>query len=158
MSDAIKSDVWKKAGGGHELTCPSGQSCRARRPGIQTFITRGMIPNQLMPLIEGAISGKEVDVAELAKGLDLEKIQDMMGLFDAVTIYCVMEPKVLPLPPEDEERDDDAVYVDMIEMDDKMFIFQWAVGGTSDLEEFRKQSSATVDAVRASGTVEMPPL
>ena len=35
------------------------------------------------------------------------------------------------------ERDEDTLYADEVNMDDKMFIFQFAVGGTADVESFR---------------------
>jgi hypothetical protein len=44
-------------------------------------------------------------------------------------------------------REPGVLYVDMVAMEDKLFIFQWALGGTSDLEQFRKELGANVDAL-----------
>jgi len=42
------------------------------------------------------------------------------------------------------ERDPDILYADQVDMDDKLFIFQWALGGTRDLERFREQQQKSV--------------
>jgi hypothetical protein len=36
-----------------------------------------------------------------------------------------------------------------VDSDDKMFIMNWAMGGTRDLERFRRQHRASVDRVSA---------
>jgi len=48
-------------------------------------------------------------------------------------------------------RQDDLVYADMIDIEDKMFIFNFAVGGTRDVEQFRAgslQSLGSMDDVK----------
>ena len=47
-------------------------------------------------------------------------------------------------------KDDDLLYVDEVEDEDKMFIFQWTTGGTADIATFRQQASTSLAAV-ASG-------
>lgn len=42
------------------------------------------------------------------------------------------------------KRDPDKVYADEVDLEDKMFIFQWAVGGTADLARFRQESADLV--------------
>jgi hypothetical protein len=37
------------------------------------------------------------------------------------------------------ERDEDVLYVDEVSLEDKNFIFQFAVGGTADVERFREE-------------------
>ncbi|WNM69102.1 hypothetical protein SEA_ERUDITE_26 [Microbacterium phage Erudite] len=49
----------------------------------------------------------------------------------------------------DEDRDPEAVYVDYIDSVDKMFIMNFAVGGSGDLAEFRAQTEALVGGVPA---------
>ena len=39
---------------------------------------------------------------------------------------------------------DEVVYADEVDLEDKMFIFQYAVGGTRELERFRREHSAGV--------------
>lgn len=45
------------------------------------------------------------------------------------------------------ERDPNVLYVDQVSMEDKVFVFQWALGGTSNLEQFRKEHRANVESV-----------
>lgn len=45
------------------------------------------------------------------------------------------------------ERDDDTLYADEVSLEDKQFIFQFAVGGTADVERFREELSRNVGNV-----------
>jgi hypothetical protein len=45
-------------------------------------------------------------------------------------------------------RDDEYIYSDDVDFEDKSFIFNYAVGGTRDLERFRSETKATLDAVQ----------
>lgn len=151
---------WKKSSSGlgliHEVSVPSGNVARLRRPGMDTFIKLGMIPNSMMSIIQRNITkaqrGQEPDeasvAAELAKLIeDPEKIADILGLADKVLCYCAVEPKVSMPPDDPDERDNDVLYADEVDMDDKMFIFSWAVGGAEDLASFRSGQAAGVGAV-----------
>lgn len=48
----------------------------------------------------------------------------------------------------EDERDSEVLYADMVDMNDKTFIFQWAVGGVADLGKFREQLAASVESVQ----------
>ena len=142
---------WKKSGQGVALDVPSGNTALVRNVGMQVFLTRGLVPNSLMPLVRKAMSGKELDLK--VDDITEDQLTDMLALFDAVTVYCVVEPAVLPVPADGEERDSTALYVDEVDFDDKQFIFQWVVGGTKDLEKFRAEQAASVESVRRGATV-----
>lgn len=43
-------------------------------------------------------------------------------------------------------RKDDVLYADQVDMDDKIFVFQWALGGTSDLVRFREEQSSALES------------
>lgn len=77
----------------------------------------------------------ELDASSLMK--DPEALQDVMSVVDRVVAYCVVKPDV-QVAPEDERRDPDVIYTDMIDVIDRMFIFAFVVGGTRDLETFRR--------------------
>lgn len=94
-----------------------------------------------------------------------QKIVEMFEVFDRVLVYAVVAPKVafhkrpmmsdgspildsenreiLEVIPE-EDRDEDTVYTDMVNEEDKTFIFNFAVGGTSDIARFRQEQAAIV--------------
>jgi len=144
---------WRKANESHELEVPSGNVALVRRPGMQAFLAEGIIPNSLLPLVEEAMkSGQAPDLSGIE--LTVERIQEMMRLYDSVALFCVVQPELTEVPPDGEPRDEANLYVDDIELDDKIFIFQWAVGGTSDLAKFREEQDAALASVRSGAGVE----
>lgn len=148
----------KKTVGGTLFTVPSGNTALIRTPGMQAFIKQGIIPNALMPFIQEAMKKGEkpsdVDVSQLLD--DPTRLNQIMDLADAVTVNCCIDPKVEAIPLDEDEnqipigdsrRDDDTLYVDEVDFEDKMYIFNLAVGGTSDLEKFREGPQSSVDAL-----------
>lgn len=162
-SRVTNASAWKKSSvQGGELEVPSGNVCLVRKPdGMRVFMSKGMIPNSLMPIVQTAIAeggkgnAKPVDPSKLMAEVleDPKKLQDMMSLIDAVVCDIVLEPKVCPVPAEGEERDDEVLYVDEVDMDDRMFLFQFAVGGTKDLERFRGEQASTMASISDGGEV-----
>lgn len=165
-------EEWKKEAQGVPLDLPSGKTCLVRPVGMQVFMQRGMIPNVLMPLVTEGLKGKQPEFK--MDDMDMGKITEMMQLFDDVTVFCVAEPHVWPTPkwtdneaeeglchirevgqPKPfEERDQGRLYVDEVDDDDKQFIFQFVVGGTRDLESFRKDKESRMAHLRSVPDVE----
>ena len=168
--------TWKKNSGAvaHDIEMPSGNIAKVRIPGLPTLMAQGLIADSLMPMVNKAIeqgkSGKapkkskttDQEIAELMQ--DPRKFEDMMDTFDKVLVACVVEPKVVyykyteenaPTPDlvgkvlPNEERDDEVLYSDEVDMDDKSFLFNLVSGGTRDLETFRRQQSQLVAGVPA---------
>lgn len=102
-----------------------------------------------------------------------EKLGELFAAVDRIIPLVVEQPKVLNHRREvatadvaadskvkvtgatwetipDAEREEDVVYTDMVDLEDKMHIFQFAVGGTRDVEEFREELASTVADVSAS--------
>lgn len=103
---------------------------------------------------------------------DPKELEDLMLTFDRVVVEVCVEPKVRmgiyteadvleglvkhdeskvtekdvgnDIP--DEDRDEELLYADDVDIEDKQFIFQFVVGGSSDLEQFRREQAATVEA------------
>lgn len=152
---AKTKNTWKRKKG-EDLDLPSGNVALVKRPGMEAFLTEGIIPDSLMGIINDAIAkGRGMSrekMAEVSK--DPKMVNDMMDAMDRVLTKVVLEPKVLCHKDSDgnvipeEERDDDYVYTDDVDFEDKAFIFNYAVGGTRDLERFRSETSASVDAVQ----------
>lgn len=142
---------WKKAAQGVPLEVPSGNTALVRNVGMQVFLQKGLVPNSLMPIVRKAMSGKDPDIK--LNDITEDQLQDMLALFDAVVVHCVVQPEVQPVPADGEERADDVLYVDEVDFDDKQFIFQWVVGGTRDLEKFREEQAASLESVRRSAAM-----
>ena len=140
---------WKTATKEVPLEVPSGNTALVRRlpGGRASLITDGLIPPELMPLFMDWASKKgQPPFSE-------EHIRPLMDLYDNVVLTCVVEPNVSPVPGPDEERDPDVLYIDDVDYEDRLFIFQWAMGGSADLEQFR-QNLVTTEAEFVVRTVE----
>jgi hypothetical protein len=142
---------------------PSGNFMRIKKIGLQALVKTGKMPNALMGIAQKAVSkgdtGKiegvgDDDLLELIQ--DEEKVQQIADFMDTVTILCAQEPKVHAVPDDGVERDPELLYVDEIEEEDKMFIFQVVTGGTTDVEEFRKSTGATMASIRGRQDLELP--
>ena len=151
---------WKKGGSffGTPMTLPSGKVARIKTPGIRAFMKSGRVPNSLMSIItsklEPAKAGKpeEVDAEDMLREMleNPERLGDLLEMVDALTIECFAQPKVHPVPENDDNRDDSKLYVDEVDDDDKFFVFSVAVGGPKDLETFRDELDRNVEAVQSS--------
>jgi hypothetical protein len=154
------ASAWK-AKAKSELELPSGNKCIARRKGLEAFVQSGKVPNALMPMLTEAMGGKTKQPNEIVNQLDAQTIADMFVLFDLVAVTVMLDPPCRPAPATEDERDEDTLYVDELSQDDKAFLFQWAVGGSSSLEKFREQSAQFVEAVLSGDDVasapELPP-
>lgn len=147
---------------GEDLTVPSGQLCRVRRPGPTALINEGVLHNldRLTPIVDSYIDkveGKpQVNVDKLMQ--DPSKIEQMIHIVDRVVCAVVIEPKVVMTPNDATSRKDGVIYCDMIDLEDRFFIFQFAVGGSSDLERFRTESTELVGDVSDGAVDERPTL
>jgi hypothetical protein len=164
-------DFRARMGGPQEL--PSGLRVVVRNPGgLTAFIANGSIPNSLLTIVKGTLdsnlSKEEVIQNATALTKDLDSIGDMMELMNIVTQQVIKKPAVAHDPTEqdverhnflhpenpvtdpDELRDEENfLYTDEIEEEDKMFLFQWVTGGTRDLERFRQEHERNVALVSA---------
>lgn len=155
-TNVTSSTGWKKKSKGEEVVVPSGNTALVKRVSIDVFLRKGVLPNSFMPIIENALKeGKAPEIGDVASSLDIDKIEEIMGMYDAVLLHIVIEPHVLPVPPPEEARDPDGLYVDDVDLEDKVFLFNWAVGGTADVEAFRKEQAANLAIVRSSEDMEL---
>lgn len=54
------------------------------------------------------------------------------------------------------DRDPDVLYADVVDMEDKQFIFQFCVGGVADIAKFREERGRALESVQASQGVRKP--
>lgn len=140
------------------IKLPSGLFMRIKRSSMQVFLASGVLPNNLMAVVQKSLDkGKGVDAKEFLG--DPGKLDEMIQTIDNVVIFCALEPEVYPLPEvnnegeELEERDQELLYVDEVSDEDKMFIFQYATGGTKDLDRFRGEVTAELARIQPGETV-----
>jgi hypothetical protein len=137
---------FKKRKKGAPLLLPSGLVMVCKRVGLESFLAQGDVPNPLIPIVEQALAkGQSADVNAIIGntegGVDVGMIREMLTMVNTVVVSVSIEPKVHEVPEDDEEdRDDDLLYVDEIDEEDKMFLFQWTIGGTDDVAQFRREA------------------
>lgn len=154
------------------ITLPSGSEIMVIRPGVQGLVKAGILDSfdqltaivsgEVIPRAEGAPAPK-IDAKTLVQ--DPEKLKQATEMMDKIVMFIVQEPKVIspiklgddgkpvldadgkPVELTDEERDPDAAYIDYVEDEDKAYIMNFALGGSSDLQRFREESEAALAGV-----------
>lgn len=160
-SDKYAPQGWLAGGVGgmEDLTVPSGQLCLVRRPGLEGLMKAGVLHNvdSLTQVVNEKhlkrVKGKqaavdpEINMSSLMK--DDEAMAEVTNVIDKVICYCVVKPEIHRTPNDVTRRQPGVVYADMVDLVDKMFIFNFVVGGTRDLESFRGGLDALVGSVEA---------
>lgn len=166
---------WKKAGvttlTQAPLELPSGTIVMVQPLGVPELLKRGLVPNPLIQVMLDVLeisdtrmtSASPAAVKKVEKQQreklqqsmatmieDPEKFIALMTMVDNITVACVIEPRVYPVPTAPEggelpERDEDLVYVDEIPEDDKFYVMSHAMSGVRDLEGFRGELASVVD-------------
>lgn len=170
------------AGHGYPLPLPSGNVALVKRVGMEAFMAQGIIPDPLTPIITKAINSKKGLRPQDTKQIvtDPKMIGAMLEMADRIAVNAVIEPK-MSMPPEctvcgeqdtprnaqhndanlpefhkhsPGPRETGVVYVDMVDLEDKMHIMNFAVGGTSDLKQFREQLGTSMGRMATQQSTE----
>lgn len=140
---------------GEAIELPSGNVALVAKPDLRKFLHGGDVPDSLTALVKAQISGDQNKIEkEQAKMGEYDgMLEDYFTYMDYIVTQTVIEPVVLQVPTrEDEdgniedvpydERDLEAgLYADEVDFDDKMFLFDFAIRGTKDLESFRVEQA-----------------
>lgn len=177
----VINNIWgsQPAEGETELiTLPSGQVARAMRIGLQTLVAEGLLgeTDSLSSYVgeqhirrvrnnKGKLVNKE-EISASSIASDPEALKRVLLLVDRALPHIVVEPRVLShvedLPDGGTKRIDSAdrvagaVYTDQVGLEDKMFLFQFAMGGVRDLERFREESDNAVADIHPRKNVARP--
>jgi hypothetical protein len=166
------NNVWASnlpEGSEEELTTPSGQTCRARRVTPQSMIATGLL-SQVDTLtavvdkhtrqIKGGNKVADGPVLDQSLMTDPDAMVTMFEIADRVMPHILVSPPVVmhftetvvgktkvkrTIPAE--ERKPGTIYTDMIDLEDKMFLFDWAMGGLAAFSTFRRDSDSDVGDV-----------
>lgn len=160
------ASVWGAKSAFVDLTVPSGQLCQVRQPGVENLIAAGVLENAdtLIGLVNQKVEkaqGKrpttkkaQADATAVFQQ-DPKQMVSLFAMIDKIVEHMVIQPNVVrpvvrtpvegkdgefnerPMMPE--ERDDATVYTDSIDLGDRMFLFQYAIGGGDDVESFREK-------------------
>lgn len=158
------ADAWLSGGigGMEDLTVPSGQTCLVRRPGLEGLIKAGVLHNvdSLTAIVDQkhikkAKKGQaqKVNVDSILK--DPKALENLLHTVDKVICHVVVKPEVHMTPNDVTLRKPGVVYADMIDINDKMHIFNFVVGGTRDVESFRRGLEESVGGLEAGEGVSL---
>jgi hypothetical protein len=168
---------------GAPLPLPSENTALVRQITPQAFLSSGLIPDPLRPIIQTAINSKQgLRPRDTKKMMDDPKLLgSAMELMDRTICYVVIEPEIV-MPPKCTEcgeyanteehnrqsgkythrynegkRDPELLYADQVDLMDKQFVFQYAMGGVKELEPFRSELDATVGGLQDQQGVQDTP-
>ncbi len=143
-----------------DVIMPSGQLAQLRKPGVQGLMAAGVLHkiDSLTALVDQKhiqrVKGRpdSLNVEKLME--DSETIQEVLHTVDRVVCYAVVQPAVVMTPNDVTSRVQGVVYTDMIDIDDRMFIMNYAVGGTADAEQFRIERDQAMGNILPGENVE----
>jgi len=150
-------DAWLSGGVGgmEDFTVPSGQMCLLRRPGLEGLMKAGVLHNvdSLSQIVNEKhlkkAKGKadEINMSSLMD--DPEGLDEVVRVIDKIVVHCVVKPEIHHAPNDVTRRQQGIVYTDMVDLIDKMAIFNFVVGGTRDMESFRAGLDELVGSLEA---------
>lgn len=146
-----------------ELRVPSGQLCLIRRPGMQAMIKAGilndldsltaLVSTELLDDGKPANSVKPEAIRDILK--DTKKAESMFHMLDKVLCFAVVKPEIVMTPNNRTSMKNGVIYAESVDLEDKMFILNFAMGGTRDVETFRKESTDVVASVDDGESVQV---
>jgi hypothetical protein len=165
---------WKKDKGPQPVEVPSGNTALIRRKPLTAFWKAGRVPNSLIPMVERHVRpGTNAEPLVWTN----EMILDMIDLVDGVAVECVVEPRLYPVPKcpacggegkeplntdppsfgtsdcepcrgtGEGEREEDRLYVDEVDFEDKQFIFYYTTQLVDDVKSFRERTQERMGSV-----------
>lgn len=157
--------------------------CKVLRPDPQILINAGILDDfdSLTGLVAQkiqTIEGKSKITPEGLKDLAAQTDQMLKGLelMDRLVEAVVVAPKVVWAAVRDVSgqvvrddrgnakildpsvRDEDVLYTDDVDLEDRMFILQFAVGGVKDFQQFRREQQELVGDVAAGESLPLSSL
>jgi hypothetical protein len=162
--------TWKgrrEANDSIELEVPSGNICLVRSLSIPEMLASGILSDSLLPIVDShvlkgqgkpprdfkkkkdAFGGTDPTptISEVDLLSDPEALARMFDGIDKALPKILIEPELRYHKGDDgekipaSERDEDVLYTDEVDFNDKLFIFNFMVGGTANLEQFRGVAS-----------------
>lgn len=143
-----------------DLTMPSGQIILAKRPGISGLIKAGVLydVDQLSAIVSEKhlirVADKPIQVNGKSVMKDKKAMEGILHVMDKIVSYVVVKPHVEMAPNDVTLRKNGVIYTDTIDMEDRLFIMQYAIGGTRDVERFRRESSILVGGMESVENME----
>ena len=172
----------KTENGLHDVELPSGHTVQARRPGVQGLVAAGLLDNfdELTAIVQTdhlervgprSVAGTPKVTAEDTRNAaeavmrDPKKIATALHMMDRLAAHVIVQPPVWIDYQQEGESDEDfakrsaeaqasgAYAIREVEIEDKMFLMNWAVGGSADLAAFREETGKLLGSVEAGPAI-----
>lgn len=134
---------------GFTVVLPSGMKVHCRRTfDLLARLKDGKIPNPLGAMVQEMIESGAPGLEPSKMGH--ESVRQMIAMFDQTLEAMLIVPKFQSRPADagwDWEPDEDAIGPADMPLEDKVFLFQLAQGGTADLATFRVESAHLVESI-----------
>ena len=151
-----------------DLQCPSGQLCLVRKLQPMDLVAGNLLSSSdlLAETVAAKIAEANAGPQDHKKPKDEQSKADAQKIVDAITnavsqpeqldsmvdtVVCkaVVEPRIEMVPKDFNDRVPGTIYCDAVTFADKMFIFNWAMGGLDNLKGFRGQARGDVPALES---------
>lgn len=113
---------------------PSGLEVQLKRVSLENMAFSGKVPmGLLVDIAQRAKNGQKVEfsIADM-----LQNIEQYIDMIDALVTAALVFPRIGAV------TDDETLLLEELDFNDKLFIFDWALGGVSKLSQFRETVSA----------------
>jgi hypothetical protein len=152
-------DFKKKRAIGVMLELPSGASIKVKSVDLVSLVVSGKIPNSLLATVQGHLEGvdPEATVSEatkMAEKMDPEELAEVFSVMDTLVMAIAMEPKIHPVPEDEGQRSDDLLYIDEVDGEDKLFMFNWSQEGLANMKRFPGGPASGLASMEKSGSAE----
>lgn len=170
--DKYAATAWgsTEVGGVMDLEVPSGQLCLVRRPGVEGLLREGLlrdldsftalVQSEHIERVNKGKSSKQPQDRQQKKGAaqkealdkivsDPEKLANLMHTVDRVICHVVIKPEIKMTPNDVTNRKQGVIYADMVDLTDKMFIFNFVVGGSRDIARFLEEAGGDLGPVES---------
>lgn len=146
---------------GDPVELPSGNVALVSKPDLRKFLHGGDVPDSLTQLVRAQISEDQEKIKKEQEQIAEREgmLEDFFNYMDYIVTQTVIEPTLLPVPtrenedgeledvPHDERDLDAGLYIDEVDFDDKLFLFNFAIRGSKDLESFRVEQAQLMGSV-----------
>ncbi len=127
-----------------EVQLPSGNVAELRKPDVLALVMRnGGIPDVLTAQVMGGLVDENAKPPEFGA----KELGQLLEMLNVVTRACFVNPRIVDKA--EAELADDELRIEHVSMEDKQFVFAWAIGGGdgSAVQNFLAQQAQRLDAL-----------
>lgn len=133
-----------------KLDLPSGKAVYVVRMSLRLLLNKGMVPDVLTPQVSETIAliesgdpdkGQREVMDEFARD-PVDAYLRWLNLLNFVWLATVVSPKFAKEGEDDPAND--VFSLDLVDYDDKLYVYQWTQGVDQSVQDFRLQQAAAV--------------